>query len=234
MHVVQHRNMIETLKYPQTDTIRLLEFILFPQLSFGVDSHWTPRSECSHGFMPSPRSWSQCCSLCIPLLCCRPRELTQPHLASLGIGSCLLLSALPAKAPLRDENTGLSQPLQLYEQFSCYFRWALRFIQHSTHFSEISLSSLYDHELEQCTHNEINTVFLILKMYLYEHLVHRKKKTFSGCKAETFLWARCQDHLFEVVSATIQSYTICCLFTVCHKYECTKEEKMQLCFILHS
>lgn len=34
MHLVQHINMIETLKYPQTDIIRLLEFILFVFIYF--------------------------------------------------------------------------------------------------------------------------------------------------------------------------------------------------------
>lgn len=95
--------------------------------------------------------WSPCsCSLSLPLPRCRPRALTQPHMGSLGIGLCLLLSARQLKHFL-ERKTGLSQPLQLYEQFSCYFRWAVRLNQQSTPFSEISLSSLKDHKREQCT-----------------------------------------------------------------------------------
>lgn len=53
----------------------------------------------------------------------------------------------------------------------------------------------------------------------------QRKPHFLGSKAETFPWACCQDHLFEVVSATIQSYTICCLFTVCYNKNAQKKKR---------
>ena len=99
---------------------------------------------------------------------------------------------------------------------SCYFRRTVRFKQHSIHFSKNSFFSLWGHKLEQYSHKEIKTVFLILKTYLYMPHVSTQfteaAQHFLDCKAVTFLWACCQDHPFELVSATVRSYTIHQLF----------------------
>lgn len=47
---------------------------------------------------------------------------------------------------------------------------------------------------------------------LCKHLVHKETQRFLDSKTETFLWACCQDHLFELVSAAVRSYTIRQLF----------------------
>lgn len=167
---------------------------------------------CVH--MPNPRVWLLV-TLQLQSAPCHcagaDPELTQPHVGNLGRGSCLLLSALAANAVLRvaESATPAVWTVFMLFQMSSEVQPAL----HSFLWDLLILlvgpqaSTMHPQRNKHCVPN--------LKDVSIWAPSSQKKNL--GSKARIFLWACCQDHLFEVVSAPIQSYTICCLFTVCYK-----------------
>lgn len=157
----KHTNLTQTLKHPQPDT----SFILFPQFACGVDTPWNHRPMHSHAFIQHPKAGSPATLQLQPMHChSSGADLEHSHsliweVSEFNHASCTkpwqLIQFLEMKTwdwvshsscinsfpAISDEKSGST---------------STPFISPRTPFS-----SLWGHKLEQCSHNERKTMFLM-------------------------------------------------------------------------